>query len=333
MRRNQPKLDINGTEVRRHRQSRGLSLSELADRSGVSRNAIARIEIGRSQQMFTTTAKQLAKALSVTLESLVGQPMRLRKKPNPSYIRQGLFEDPIYGGDSIPFQDFRMTSPDNQPADYVWFDLRGNDLSAEILQLDDHSCMLKVSFRNLPNTYAGNIAIHPQDLRPRRLAADQDLIGFNVTLLQSDGHEPIGISVRLRDKNLRQWVYLNRRLNRFEPNELREGTTIPCTYTLQSLGDSDHFWEPFRKENSDRGLPQPDFSVLTGLGIECGSIQHAGRMGPGEASFLVSPIWIGNATSIEERLRTQLPTVPDRSPGGRQPRDLGKRRLKATRKS
>lgn len=58
----------------RIRNLRGLTQHELAEKSGISRTAIASIEGGTYKSARTTTVYALAKALSVRTATLLAQP-------------------------------------------------------------------------------------------------------------------------------------------------------------------------------------------------------------------------------------------------------------------
>ena len=53
-----------GKRVRELREERGLTISELADQAGLTRNAVSRIELG-TRTPSATTVKKLAKGLRV----------------------------------------------------------------------------------------------------------------------------------------------------------------------------------------------------------------------------------------------------------------------------
>jgi transcriptional regulator with XRE-family HTH domain len=61
-----------GTRLRRLRERRGWSMSELAEISGVRYRAIYRLEHGIYTDTLTETAAKLARALGVSLDVLAG---------------------------------------------------------------------------------------------------------------------------------------------------------------------------------------------------------------------------------------------------------------------
>jgi DNA-binding XRE family transcriptional regulator len=61
-----------GERLKRLRELRGFSQSELARRAGVTHPVISDLERGVRQDMTVSTAKKLAAALGVSLEMLVG---------------------------------------------------------------------------------------------------------------------------------------------------------------------------------------------------------------------------------------------------------------------
>lgn len=66
-----------GARLRQARQERGLTQDELADRSGVSRDLIAKLEQERRMTARVTTLTQLANALGISLSGLLGRRERL----------------------------------------------------------------------------------------------------------------------------------------------------------------------------------------------------------------------------------------------------------------
>lgn len=60
--------------LRRVRDARGMTQAELGELAGVSRNYIASLELGRIRTPGVFACYRLAKALGVTLESLLGRP-------------------------------------------------------------------------------------------------------------------------------------------------------------------------------------------------------------------------------------------------------------------
>jgi transcriptional regulator with XRE-family HTH domain len=62
-------VDVNGRRVRELRQEHVLTLRELADKSGVSKDTINRIEHGHGA--YPSTIRKLAKALGVEPRELV----------------------------------------------------------------------------------------------------------------------------------------------------------------------------------------------------------------------------------------------------------------------
>lgn len=62
-----------GSNLRRAREARRLTQSDLGERAGVSRNYIASLELGRIRNPGVFPLYALAQALGVTLESLLGR--------------------------------------------------------------------------------------------------------------------------------------------------------------------------------------------------------------------------------------------------------------------
>jgi transcriptional regulator with XRE-family HTH domain len=65
-----------GARIRRYRQDRGLSLTELANQSGVSKSHLSVIENGTGSRPGAHVLYALATALGVTLADLLGRTLR-----------------------------------------------------------------------------------------------------------------------------------------------------------------------------------------------------------------------------------------------------------------
>jgi transcriptional regulator with XRE-family HTH domain len=61
---NNPSMEVDGIKLRKLREQQALSLRELSDLSGVSYNAIWRIEVGRTGAK-PRTIRRLAEALGI----------------------------------------------------------------------------------------------------------------------------------------------------------------------------------------------------------------------------------------------------------------------------
>ena len=66
-------VKIDGEKVRAARERAFLSKSELADRAGLNRNTIGRIEEARTTEVYPRTIRKIAEALSVDPASLTPQ--------------------------------------------------------------------------------------------------------------------------------------------------------------------------------------------------------------------------------------------------------------------
>ena len=66
-------VKIDGEKVRAARERAFLSKSELADRAGLNRNTIGRIEDSGPTEVYPRTIRRIAEALSVDPASLVPQ--------------------------------------------------------------------------------------------------------------------------------------------------------------------------------------------------------------------------------------------------------------------
>lgn len=70
-------MDDFGARVRRLREARGLTRTDLARQSGVTKDTIRSIETGRTRTNIVT-AEALAEGLAVPLSTLFGDPMPMR---------------------------------------------------------------------------------------------------------------------------------------------------------------------------------------------------------------------------------------------------------------
>lgn len=70
-------MDDFGARVRSLREARGWNRTDLARRSGVTKDTIRSIETGRTRTNIVT-AEALAEGLAVSLSSLFGDPMPMR---------------------------------------------------------------------------------------------------------------------------------------------------------------------------------------------------------------------------------------------------------------
>ena len=66
-------VKIDGEKVRTARERAFFSKSELADRAGLNRNTIGRIEEVRATEVYPRTIRKIAEALSVDPASLTPQ--------------------------------------------------------------------------------------------------------------------------------------------------------------------------------------------------------------------------------------------------------------------
>jgi transcriptional regulator with XRE-family HTH domain len=67
-----PDMEVNVTKVKQLRTERVMSLRELAERAGVSKDTIWRLESGTSTNAHPSTIRKLAKALEVEPKELTG---------------------------------------------------------------------------------------------------------------------------------------------------------------------------------------------------------------------------------------------------------------------
>ena len=62
-----------GSFVRQRRHELGYTLEDVAERTGVSHQAISQIELGNTRELRGSTAVRLAKALEIDTEELLGR--------------------------------------------------------------------------------------------------------------------------------------------------------------------------------------------------------------------------------------------------------------------
>jgi transcriptional regulator with XRE-family HTH domain len=63
-------MNFSGDALRRIRTEAGLTIAELAERSGVTKSSILRLEAGSGRQPKASTITRLARALDVSVERL-----------------------------------------------------------------------------------------------------------------------------------------------------------------------------------------------------------------------------------------------------------------------
>ncbi len=112
-----------GKVVKRLREERGLTQEQLAERSGITRGYLSRIEIGQIKTSNQDTFKQIAKGLGMTLdglseaisgEKLIPQPRTIQsilKEAKDRYDALELVELPLRGTvpAGIPFPALPFT--------------------------------------------------------------------------------------------------------------------------------------------------------------------------------------------------------------------------------
>lgn len=77
-----------GERLKRLRESKGLSQSELARRSQTKQATISRLESGRMKDVETATARRLARALGTSVDYLIGTFEENDDDEEPAYARQ-----------------------------------------------------------------------------------------------------------------------------------------------------------------------------------------------------------------------------------------------------
>lgn len=92
-----------GARVRRYRQDRGLSLTELANQAGVSKSHLSVIENGTGSRPGARVLYALATALGVTLADLLGRTLQAAERADiPLSLREFAAQQ------KLPESDVRM---------------------------------------------------------------------------------------------------------------------------------------------------------------------------------------------------------------------------------
>jgi transcriptional regulator with XRE-family HTH domain len=68
-----PDMEVNVGRVKELRRARVMSLRELSETAGVSKDTIWRLESGKSSNAHPSTIRKLAKALGVDPTELIGE--------------------------------------------------------------------------------------------------------------------------------------------------------------------------------------------------------------------------------------------------------------------
>lgn len=111
--------DSIGARLRRLRTLRGMSQGELAERAGLSRDLVGKLEQGRRDTTRMTTAAALASALDVELSALTDGRAYAGEQRGVLALRQALTDVSLFpsiaaddGGDPAPVQDVRAAVND-----------------------------------------------------------------------------------------------------------------------------------------------------------------------------------------------------------------------------
>jgi hypothetical protein len=198
------------------------------------------------------------------------------------------------------YQDWAQDG-DDQAVAYLWAEAVGSSIHAEVLppkekkkreKGNEAPRFLRVSFKNVKDSYPGNVAIHPQGMRAVAAAEKRSLV-FQARLARREdpGCEPsaIGIAVRVRDARLEQWQY---RLDHEN-------------FLLEDIEEEAPEWQPFEvdltagsrkwKKLSMEPVVQnetPDFSVVTGIVFEFGQRARLRRPGMGHGTVEIGDIFL-----------------------------------------
>lgn len=127
-----------GQRIKARRQELGLSLRELAERTGLSGSTIQRYETGETEKLPLEKARLLAKGLETT----VGHLLELDGADLDSAVETNVYPIPVFDSVSAGFGCYADSSavayrltPIMNPSDaenYLWINVRGDSMSPKI---------------------------------------------------------------------------------------------------------------------------------------------------------------------------------------------------------
>lgn len=302
---------VSSHAVRTLRQERGKTVPELAALSGLSKNTITNVELGKTRQMLRSNADQLAKSLNVKLAEILSEGRIQPAQTNPILGTLGIRETPASRPDEMPWQDYVFTER-NQPIAFEWADSRTDYIVvATVMGTKRIGHCLKVylgSTKGGQGPLPGSVGIHCQDHVPRQLLHTQSHIGFAAAMFQSNNRDnSITLAVRFIDRKGREWVYGidNPAGTSNLPHQFRliRNAWTHCIVELTPRPTGDNKWHLFRKTVSDTSEHlRPDWSAVARVIIEFGIGDPTGHASAGHGRILISQIWLGSRDSIAARL-------------------------------
>lgn len=293
------------------------NIAELSKKSRVKRGVLTKIDAGKSVDV--SSAQAIADCFGVPL-SRIGEPLAVPLTSPQLYHAFGLLDKlrPITL-QMNEFQNFELGDdhrrPDdlasiNNPIDFLWADAIGQSSikASAVCDAENGHAHLHIEFDTPTSTvygtpYPGNVAIHPQWLT----AVEINLSDFPIIAMPCRAIEgtlpmpnvaPIQISLRVRDRKLRQWVY-----GTMDTNHVRSLSQLFPLDNGWKLLQADLRAEKWTAFGSDAvsTYARPDFEVITSITVEVGRAASGRRPGPGKGAVDIGPI------TFEKSIREFVP--------------------------
>ena len=274
-------------------KDKGWTRERMAELSGVSEKTIYNLE---KHGVSRATLVKIATTFGLPPESMAVQVTEAGEMER-FYPLVGLqAEPPVVLSDSEPYQDWTQHG-DDQVIEYLWAEAIGSTIQAEVLpkqeeMTSDECRFLRVSFKNVKDSYPGNVAIHPRGMRAV-VAAEKRLLVFQARLAEREDPEceplGIGIAVRVRDARLEHWQY-----KVGDDNYVLEDITkeAPDWQTFEvDLTAGSGKWNKLTMGPLVDGQT-PDFSVITGIVFEIGQRGRFRRPDKGEGTVDIGGIFL-----------------------------------------
>lgn len=286
-------------------QKSGLTVTDVARKAGLSRNTIAKLTGGETVNMHADSARRIARALGVSTDDLAPHRTTPLRPVNPAVGFLRLRDVPEVLSSEIAFQDYTFDAL-NQPIAHIWYDVRTDALALHLQkEPESHLALLQADFESVHGTMNPNVGFHPMRHVPRQLnGSDQNAIGFAAKVLAGDN---VAIAIRIVDRKGREWLTAHESLQfdmmRVSQFGLSKDHWRACTIDLRSPAIIHNRWNIEWTPVTDRGRTfSPDVSVINRIVVEFGGGAPTIRPAQGNGSVLLSPILLGSAADIEDRV-------------------------------
>ncbi len=250
--------------------------SRAAEDVAKPRGNITTEELGQGKVLPVNlrVQEQSSKLLGSSNPDSASSPITDPHLVNPAHVHTFSGLNCIYNQHPVPesslLQDFVMSKGSqtrgvvNNPISKLWADADGSWIRAKVEKLHGLP-VLTIEFTSR-SKWPPNVAIHPQNLTPRKRTANQDKLFFLARRLDDnfDGGN-LCISIRLIDENLRHWSYVESNINSdvlckaLGKNETWETVAIDLNSPRWKLWDSDG--------NRDNPPLSPEFKLIAGVVI------------------------------------------------------------------